>query len=176
MKRRYGALLFIIAMVVALFGTIVLVRDRQNAADQAKKIVVADQAGSNVQTDLLKLKSYAASHMKVNVSFILTGSYNRAVDAAKAEANKSSASYAAAQASCDKPGVDSIRQSRCVATYIAAHGGAISQPKLPDVANYTYHYVGPALAFDLAGLIFLMSVVMAAIALISIVHRTVTKS
>lgn len=175
MKKRYGLLLFIVAMCVFLFGCMLLVGNRQDAANQAKQIVASDQAGTNVETDLIKLKVYAASHMKVNVQFILTGSYNRAVAAAKAEASKSNAGYAAAQASCDKKGVDSIRQSQCVAAYLAANPTPMATPKLPDVANYTYHYIGPTWSFDLAGLMLLLGAVLAVGAVISVVHRAVTK-
>lgn len=175
MKKRYGLLLFIVAMLIALAGSILLVRNRQSAANQAKQIIVSDQAGTNVETDLLKLKVFAASHMKVNVEFTLTGSYNRAVEAAKAEANKTNATYAAAQASCDKKGVDSIRQSQCVAAYIAANPSPVATPKLPDAAKYQYHYIGPAWSFDLAGLLFILGTALGLFAIASVVHRAVTK-
>lgn len=175
MKKRYGLLLFIAAMAIVLLGCILLVKNRQDAANQAKQIIVSDQAGANVDTDLLKLKVYAASHMKVNVEFTLTGSYNRAVAAAKEEANKANGTYTAAQASCDKKGVDSIRQSQCVAAYIAAHPSPASTPKLPDVAAYQHHYVGPAWSFDLAGILLILGVGLGIFAVGSVVHRAVTK-
>lgn len=175
MKKRYGLLLFIVAMLIMLFGSVLLVMNRQHAAAEAKAIVVADQAGTNVQTDILKLKVYAVSHMKVNVMFTLTGSYNRAVAAAKAEANKTNATYAAAQASCDKKGVDSIRQSQCVAAYIAAHPSTVVTPKLPDESAYQYHIIGPGWSFDAAGLCFIIGTVLGIFAVGSVVHRAVTK-
>lgn len=175
MKKRYGLLLFIVAMVITLGGCMLLVSNRQNAADQAKQIIIRDQAGTNVETDMLKLKTYAASHMKVNVEFVLTGSYNRAVAEAKAQASSSNAMYGAAQASCDRRGVDSVRQSQCVAAYIAAQGGSAPNIKLPDVAKYTYHYIGPNWSFDLAGLVIILGVALGIFAIISIVHRAVTK-
>lgn len=175
MKKRYGLLLFIAAMGVLLFGAMLLVDNRQNAAEQAKQIIIKDQAGTNVETDLIKLKVFAASHMKVNVTFVLSGSYDRAVAAAKAKANTSNAMYAAAQASCDKQGVDSIRQSQCVAAYIAANGSAAPEVKLPDIATYTYAYAGPAWTFDLAGIMFIVGFVLAIFAIFSVIHRAVTK-
>lgn len=175
MKRRYGFLLFLLAMAVTLGGLMLVVRDRQSAADQAKKIVLADQAGTNVQTDILKLKAFAAGHMKVNVQFVLVGSYNRAVNAAKAAAGQTSAVYAAAQANCDKTGVDSIRQAQCVSRYLASHGGAAVQTSLPNIADYTYHFTGPAWTFNVAGFILVMGGLLAVASLVSIIHRTVTK-
>lgn len=175
MKKRYGLLLFVAAMAIMLLASIMLVQNRQKAANQAKQIIVTDQAGGNVDTDLLKLKVYAASHMKVNVEFTLTGSYNRAVEAAKAEANKTNATYAAAQASCDKKGVDSIRQSQCVAAYIAANPAPVATPKLPDESKYQYHFIGPAWSFDLAGLLFILGAALGIFAIGSVVHRAVTK-
>ncbi len=175
MKRRYGLMLFIAAMAIVLLGCSLLVRNRQEAANQAKQIIVNDQAGANVETELLKLKVYAASHMKVNVQFTLTGSYNRAVEAAKAEANKSNATYAAAQAACDKKGVDSIRQSKCVAAYIAANPSPMAAPKMPDIAVYQRSYVGPAWSLDLAGILLLIGSGLGIFAVASVVHRTVTK-
>lgn len=175
MKKRYGLLLFIAAMCVLLFGCMVLVDNRQEAANQAKQIVTKDQLGTNVETDLIKLKVYAASHMKVNVKLVLAGSYDRAVAAAKAEAAKSNAGYATAQAACDKKGVDSIRQSQCVAAYLAANPTPMAAPKMPNVANYTYQYVGPAWSFDAAGLVLLAGMVLAIFSIASVVHRAVTK-
>lgn len=175
MKKRHGLLLFIVAIGLALFASILVVQNRQSAADQARQIVVRDQAGKNVETDLIKLRVYAASHMKVNVKLVLKGSYDRAMAAAKAKANTSNATYAAAQASCDKKGVDSIRQSQCVAAYIAAQPNAAPKAKLPDAANYTQQFIGPAWSFDVAGLLLIASVLLGAFAVASIVHRAVTK-
>lgn len=175
MKKRYGLLLFIAAMSIFLFGCMLLVTNRQDAATQAKQIVASDQVGTNVDTDIIKLKLFATSHMKVNVQFVLTGSYDRAVAAAKAKASKTNVSYAAAQAACDKKGVDSIRQSQCVSTYLAAHPAPVVTPKMPDAAIYTYHIIGPAWSFDLAGLMLLFGALVAVVAIISVVHRAVTK-
>ena len=175
MKKRYGLLLFIAAMGMLLFGAMLLVDNRQSAVDQAEQIIVKDQTEANVETDLIKLKVFAASHMKVNVKFVLTGSYERAMAAAKAQSSGASATYAAAQASCDKRGVDSIRQSQCVAAYIAANGTIAPEVKLPDIANYTYSYVGPAWSFDVAGLVLLSGFVLAIFAIFSVIHRAVTK-
>lgn len=175
MKKRYGLLLFIAAMGLMLFGAMLLVDNRQAAADQAKQIILQDQAGTNVDTELIKLRVFTASHMKVNVKLVLTGSYNRAVAAAKAQSSSSSAMYAAAQASCDKRGVDSIRQSQCVAAYIAANGSSAPEVKLPDVAKYTYHYIGPSWSFDMAGIVLITGFVLAIFATFSVIHRAVTK-
>lgn len=175
MKKRHSLLIFIIAIAITLAGCVMLVANRQNAVTQAKQIIAADQAGTNVETDLVALKSFAASHMKVNVEFVLTGSYDRAVAAIKQQSNSSSAMYAAAQAACDKRGVDSIRQSTCVANYIATHGGSTANVKLPDIADYTYRYVGPAWSFDIAGILLVLGAITGIAALVSVVHRTVTK-
>lgn len=175
MKKRYGLLLFIASMVVVLAGCMAIVSNRQSAATQAKQIILADQAGTNVETNLLKLKVFAASHMKVNVKFVLTGSYDRAVAAIKAKSNASSATYAAAQAACDRRGVDSVRQSSCVSNYIAANGGPTAEVKLPDVANYTYQYTGPTWSFDMAGILILIGALGGVAAVMSIAHRAVTK-
>lgn len=175
MKKRYGALLFIFAMLVAVGAGMLLVQNRQDAVNQAKTIVVKDEAGTDVTNEMIKLKVYGASHMKVNVKYVLTGSYNRAVADAKAKASNSSAVYAAAQASCDKRGVDSIRQSQCVAAYVAAQGQSAPKVELPDIAKYTYQVVGPAWSFDLAGILFVVSLVLAVASIVAVVHRVVTK-
>lgn len=175
MKKRYGALLFVIAMAVAVGASILLVQNRQNAANQAKQIVIKDQVGTDVTNEMIKLKAYAATHMKVNVKYVLQGRYDRAVAEAKAKSSNSSAMYAAAQASCDRRGVDSIRQSQCVAAYLAANGQAAPETKLPNVAEYTYQAVGPAWSFDLPGLLFIAAAILAVVALFSVIHRVVTK-
>lgn len=174
MKKRYGLLLFIAAICIIVFGCVVLVTNRQDAATQAKQIVLNDQAGTNVETDVLKLRAYAASHMKVNVAFTLTGSYNRAVAAAKTVPGNA-AMYAAAQASCDKPGVDSVRQSQCVAAYVAANGGSVPAAVMPDITKYQYQFIGPAWSFDLAGIAFMVGALLGIFAIGSVVHRAVTK-
>jgi len=175
MKKRYGAIIFLVAMAVALAGCYLLINNRQAAVTQAKAIVTKDQAGTDITTDQIKLKAFAASHMKVNVVYVLQGSYDRAVAEAKAKANSSNAMYAAAQASCDKRGVDSIRQSQCVAAYIAANGQVTTDVKLPNVADYTYQIAGPAWTFDAAGLAFVVAAILAVTAIIGLVHRVVTK-
>lgn len=175
MKKRYGALLFILAMTLAVGAGVLLVQNRQNAVNQAKAIVAKDEAGTDTTNEMIKLKAFASTHMKVNVKYVLTGSYNRAVAEAKAKASNSSAVYAAAQASCDKRGVDSIRQSQCVAAYIAAQGQSAPKVELPDVAKYTYQVAGPAWSFDLAGILFIVSVILAVVAIVAVVHRVVTK-
>ena len=175
MKKRHGALIFIVAMAVGLLGCYLLVQNRQNAVTHAKAIVAKDRAQADVTTDQIKLKAYGATHMKVNVVYVLEGSYDRAVAEAKAKASGSNAMYAAAQASCDKRGVDSIRQSQCVAAYIAARGQTASNVALPQIANYTYNVVGPAWTFDNAGLAFIIAFILAVVAIVSVVHRVVTK-
>lgn len=175
MKKRYGLLLFIVAMAIAVFASMLLVQNRQSAVTQAKEIVAKDEAGTDVTNEMIKLKAYATTHMKVNVKYMLTGSYNRAVADAKAKANTSSTMYAAAQASCDKRGVDSIRQSQCVAAYIAANGQSAPDVKLPDKAKYTYQEAGPAWSFDLPGILFIVSSILAVVAIGSVIHRVVTK-
>jgi len=175
MKKRYGLVLFIAAMSLALLASVLLVRNRQEAANQARQIVASDMAGTNVETDVIKLRVFAAAHMKVNVTFTLMGSYNRAVAEAKSKSNGSGATYAAAQASCDRRGVDSIRQSQCVAAYIAANGGPAPEVKLPEIAKYAYQYIGPAWSFDLAGLLFIASLLLGIVAVGGLVHRAVTK-
>lgn len=175
MKKRHSLLIFVCALCVALAACFVLVGNRQHVANLAQQIVKSDTAGTNVQTDIIKLKSYAASHMKVNVSFVLTGSYNRDVQQAKAQAAQSNSTYGAAQASCDKRGVDSIRQANCVAAYLAAHGGQAAAPQLPKVNAYQYHIIGPAWTFDIAGLLLVVAAILAIVAVASAVHRAVTK-
>jgi len=167
----------VVGMGIAVVASVLLVKNRQYAANTAKTIVVKDQAGTDVESDMIKLKAYATNHMKVNVMFTLKGSYGRAVTAAQAQAKASSSSavYTAAQASCDKRGVDSIRQSQCVAAYIAAHGGTTAPVSLPDVTKYTYHFSGPAWTFDAPGLLFVAAALLGIFSIASIVHRAVAK-
>lgn len=175
MKKRHGAAIIIVAMLVALGASIVLVLNRQSAVTQAREIVAKDNAGGNVQTDMLKLKTYADRHMKVNMQYILVGSYDRAVVAAKEAAMRSNTAYSAAQANCDKRGVDSIRQANCVAAYLATHGSATVEPKLPSKDQYTIKVVGPSWTFDDAGLLFVLSGLLLAAGAFSMIRAAVTK-
>ena len=175
MKKRHSALIFIVAMIVALAGCVMLVRNRQQAVTQAKAIVAQDQAGTDVSGATSALKAYAARHMKVNVSYVLKGSYDRAVAEAKAKSTSSSAMYAAAQKACDRPGVDSIRQSKCVAAFIAAQGQPAPDVKLPDIGTYTYSVVGPVWTFDIAGLLFVVAAILGIVSVVTAAYRVVTK-
>jgi hypothetical protein len=130
------------------------------AARQDGAIVQSDINGADTTADINSLKAYVLAHMGASTSFTLTGSYNRAVDAAKAAANASAANaqvYADAQKACGGR-TDSITQARCNQDYIAKHlanlppPGPVVEPKLAD---YQRNFRAPIWTPDIAGALML---------------------
>lgn len=161
------SLMFLLAAIaLAGIGGYFRYQNGAEARRQAAVIVQIDQQDPAPGTSLpaptptQQLKAFVAAHTGASVSYILRGSYDRAVTAANAAAQTQSATsqvYADAQRACSGKS-DSITQARCNQEYLNSHlsqaapPAAVAQPKLSD---YTVTLHAPLWTADLAGALFL---------------------
>ncbi len=151
MKSFY---LLFIALAATAIGVWQLNVDANGAHQQRDLIVTTDQSGQDVTADIKQLQTYTANHMNASVSFELSGSYQRAVDAAKAATvpNANGQIYAQAQAACAGR-ASAVVQAQCVAAYLSAHPGpAAASAPAPIESDYVYSFKSPAWAPDSAGI------------------------
>lgn len=155
---------FLIAVVV--FGLIFIVADRSNNLTALKlrdQLLASDQAGTNVEDSLYKLRSYTYSHMNTNLAsskqgvyppIQLKGTYDRLVAKAQQQADTTNAQVAVtAQQVCGSGGNYLI----CVQNYEASH--RITPQLIPD-SLYKFDFISPRWSPDLAGWSLLLSVLM----------------
>ncbi len=150
---------FLLIATALLIGAGFAVRaaNANYAHTQAAQLAAAE-ANSDTTTKLNGLKQYVSTHSGSTITVQLTAAYDAAVRQAQTEAAvaaaPSSSLYAAAQAACAGHAISTV-QAACNQAYIESHSPASSsttnivQPKLSD---YTYHFIAPFLAFDLATL------------------------
>lgn len=162
-KRHYARYLFILSLILLITSLLLYRNNAIQAQQQVDAIIAADKAGKPVDQDIKKLEQYVKTHMNASTSFALQGSYSRAVVAAQAAALQQTQSgakvYADAQAACSAR-VDSIQLSNCVTNYIAANstpGQTAPAPAQVDKNQYIYKFASPAWSWDLAGLLFALS-------------------
>lgn len=157
MKLRF---LLIGSIVCAALGILLVLFNHRHAVTSARAIIIKDQRAENVTQDIKKLENFVHDHMRTGVSFELTASYERAVEAAHAAAqpNVSGSVYSQAQAAC-KQKVATV-QTKCIADYVAknASPAVAAQIKLPDLATFTYTFSSTGWTPDLAGILLLASV------------------
>lgn len=160
MKARY----FFIAAVI--FGILTIVALRGNAKTALAwrdGILAKDQAAAEVDVDIKELRAYVFKHMNSSVRFELTGSYDRAVEAAQRE-SVSGEVYSAAQAACDRQGDSSVVQAQCVQRFLADR--LSNNPvRLPEKAQYTYAFASPSWSPDWAGFSLLIALALTTTAL-----------
>ncbi|MEX0932092.1 MAG: hypothetical protein WDZ81_00615 [Candidatus Saccharimonadales bacterium] len=157
--------LFGAAIFFALLAIVGLRINHQKAVALKNQIVAQDAAGQTVDENIKKLQGFVFSHMNTSVSLELTGSYQRAVEAAKApeEPRDSGELYSRAQAYCDIPGNSSIVQAECVQNYLEARLNPSENPepvKLPERSRYQYSFAAPSWSADLPGISVLLALVL----------------
>ncbi|MBI4101228.1 hypothetical protein HY441_02020 [Candidatus Microgenomates bacterium] len=169
MKARY---LFGLAVILAIIGIIGLRINSAQARELRNKIISQDKAGADISSDLNSLREFVFSHMNSTSKVVLTESYNRAIEAAKASIQSSASGdvYAQAQAACGQEvGTSSVAQVECVEKYLNQHlqpGANPQSVQLPQLSQYTHTFVSPAWTPDLAGFGLLAALVFALAALI----------
>src|SRR5690242_10439715 len=92
----------LVAVVLAAAGIYLVSNNARYVHTQVAAIQAQDVA-SDPLAAVTVVKSYVANHMGTSADFVLTGTYNRALNAAKAAQAKAAANanvYAAAQAAC----------------------------------------------------------------------------
>ena len=169
MKARY---FIVVAIICALAGIVFLRANSQNAANLRAQLLQSDTQSQDITSQLNQIKTYVFRHMNASVKFELTGSYERAVAAAKqAQAvNQSGDIYAQAQAVCGQDvGTGSVAQVKCVEDYLNQHVTPGTNPQLttlPDRSLYNYSFSSPTWTADLAGLSLLAAILAALVALV----------
>src|SRR5580700_2676920 len=99
MNRRMFFVLAAVALAAA--GIYVQWHDIQSAKTLASAVTTEDVAGTVTTGSIAGLETYVKNHMGTTITYTLTGSYDRAVAAAKAAASAEESNqgvYAAAQA------------------------------------------------------------------------------
>jgi hypothetical protein len=153
-------LLLILAIVLMAGGLYVRAQNQHQAQKLADALVAADKAAQDTKVPLQNLRDYVAAHMGARATVTLQASYDRAVAAAKAQANAQAANdqvYADAQRACTSK-ADSLVQAHCNQEYLANHlvalppAGPVVAPKLAD---YQYSLRAPLWTPDLAGALLL---------------------
>jgi hypothetical protein len=163
MRSRWLVLAGFILVLISVAWVVV---NRQSAITRSRSILVLDQSGQNLANELTKLEKFVHDHMRTSVSFELTGSYERAVEAAKAAAipKVSSDIYRQAQAAC--PQKVATAQTKCIADYVASRTPRQTMPtvKLPSRDNFKRTYSAPDWTPDGAGLTLLLAIISWAVA------------
>jgi hypothetical protein len=163
MKPRY---LVILGVLLAVIGLVWSVQNRQRAITMSQALLVKDQAGQDTRADISKLEEFIHGHMRTSISFELTGSYERAVTAAKAAAQPTVSGdvYTRAQAAC--PQKVATAQTKCIADFVAsqAPGQSAKPVVLPNRDNFMRSFQAPGWTPDGAGLVFLASLASMAVA------------
>jgi hypothetical protein len=151
--------LFIAGVACALLAVIFLRINAGKAISMRADILRKDQAAQDVTADIEALRQFVFKHMNSSVRFELTDGYNRAVAAAQTQGLAAGSQlYAEAQASCDRQGVSSVDQARCVQSYLESRlqPGQSSVP-IPQRSTYTYAFVSPSWTPDIAGFLLLVA-------------------
>ena len=144
-------------------GFLVMRHDHTVAVAKVTAIAHLDQTGPVPTATMSDLQKYVSDHMGSSVAFRLTGAYTRDLAAAKA-ANSSTASgaiYQQAQAACASIKV-ATQQAQCNEQYISSHLQSENIPTpvpTPQLASYTYNLSSPLWTPDLAGFLFVVSVI-----------------
>lgn len=151
--------LFIVASITCI---IALRHNNQTMIKLRSDVYSADQANTNIEGALDKLRAYVYAHMNTNLSsggntikppIQLKYTYERLVTAAQAAANNSGL-YTDAENYCQAQIPASVSVSGrgridCVQNYILSHGG--TAPATIPAGLYEFDFANPSWSPDLAG-------------------------
>lgn len=150
-----------LALVLIGVGIYMSQQSATEARRQAAAIVAADKAGQDTLLAQAQLKNYTALHMGSSVTLTLTGSLQRAKDAAQKAAAAAEAAnsqiYAEATKACGGRR-DSVTQAKCVGEYVSARLVAAPSPTPvppPNQADFQRQFKSPVWSPDLAGALLL---------------------
>lgn len=147
-------------ILVAVGGGLMLANASQ-ARKMQSTIIAKDVDGFATKTEIESLQNFSAAHMGASTKFELSGSYQRALEAAQAAAmpEVSGQVYGDAQKACRKP--NPVDQARCISSYVAAHSNphsTVQEPVLPHKSDYIYTFGSPVWTPDAAGIALLVGV------------------
>lgn len=167
-RNRYlllsGVLLLVIAVVLGEVS-------HRHAKSLAVQIVNDDVAGKPTAAQQAELADYAKTHMQSSVALVLSGSFQRATDLAKAASKSNVAGdvYQQAQAACTQGKADSVKQAACVSDYMAKNAKPGANPQvveMPSKVQFTKSYQSPWFTFDATGIVTLLGLALVAAGLI----------
>ncbi|HEX7259308.1 MAG TPA: hypothetical protein VF272_00025 [Candidatus Saccharimonadia bacterium] len=175
--KRAPIIFFIIAALAAWIGFIQLGSHQKQTAKLVQSIVAVDKAGGNVSDKQRELIAYVRNHMRTSTSYMLEGSYGRAVSSAQAAAipGGNGKVYADAQAACAGR-ADSVAQARCVQNFLAAHVVPAANPQsvaLPAKSEYSVKLSAPGWTADSTGLAFLLALASALLSVYLLIVRRI---
>ena len=143
-----------------------------------------------IEPALLEFREFVLSHMNANLPnnkpLELPGSFNKAVDQARARASVGDANqqvYQQAQAECEKLEIPLSVRAQCIQDYVLANAPAGEEPTLiefPPKEQFSYNFISPRWSPDLAGLTVLISFFLGVVAvskyLLDSVYPRITSS
>lgn len=149
--------LLIASFAILTFGGLAMLWNQKEAARQRDAILAADKQGKVSTTQIVTLREFTTAHMNASVSFELTASYQRALEAAQAasQPQTNNQAYVQAESACRQSQGNPMVNAKCIADYVAANtkpGENPQPPKLPSRTDYIYRYKSPGWTPDLAGL------------------------
>ncbi|MDX1765859.1 MAG: hypothetical protein R3313_02810 [Candidatus Saccharimonadales bacterium] len=153
---------WILVVLIVGFSALSIYGLRQNNLKMIElrdNLIAVDEADGDIDAALRELGDHITNHMntRLNRPVELIHSYNRAVEAARADAEASTDSsiYRKAQQVCEDPSIPLTARAQCIQDYIDdnARPGENPQPlELPSKDFFTYDFAAPVWSFDLAGL------------------------
>lgn len=177
---------YVVTLLLCVGGlTIFFLRSNSlHVRELRQDIITLDSAGRDeeVNAKIVELRNFVNTHTNTKLRsgneppVQLQGRYERAIKAAGDEASRTQGSnnlYAEAQNHCTTPGrVLYTVLALCIQQYITDHTPAnatLTNIHLPPKELYTYDFVSPAWAPDLAGLGMVVTVILLLVTLIKTV-------
>ena len=138
------------------------------------KVIAADAENGDVNAALDQLSNHIFSHMNTQMSqpVNLVGSFNRAVERARANAEQNGANpeiYREAQAACENPNVVLTVRAQCVYDYVIGNspeGTDVSELDIPAKELFVYDFISPRWSSDIAGISIVATIITFALALV----------
>ncbi len=161
---------------LVVFSSLAVWQLRQNNITMLKlreAVVVADTETGDidaVEPHLLRLGGFVLGHMNTSLAgpVELPGTYNKAVEAARKEAETSGTAngqvYKDAQVICENPNIPLTARAQCMQDYVLRNAPPGSDHKelvFPDKSLYSYNFRSPLWSLDWAGLFTSVSVLLA---------------
>ena len=124
---------------------------------------------NQVEPHLIALGNHVLNHMNTRLSgpIELPGSYNNAVEAARAEVEQSGTAngqvYRDAQDICERPTIPLTARAQCIQEYVlsnAVPGTDVKELVFPNKSLYSYNFSSPAISLDAAGILTFTTIIL----------------
>ncbi|HEY1646258.1 MAG TPA: hypothetical protein VGF75_07940 [Candidatus Saccharimonadales bacterium] len=179
--------LLVLTIVSALICVYALRANNEHMNDLRNQVYSADNNGGNVEAALENLAKYVTSNMNTNLSsgpngiyppIQLTHSYDQvSSNDSQSLSQQNSTLYTQAEDYCQAEipnGFSGRYRVPCIEQYVTTHG--LQSANVPS-ALYEFDFISPTWSPDLAGWTMLLSILLAALTLVSfIVHWIIKRS